>query len=265
MVLKAAGAAPEAIAKVEIVEALVDAVEKAAGIEPELLAQVGAEVLDDEARATLGHLLPTTKATKEAHDMPEFDKASLSPEARAYVESLESQVAKAATPAADDDETTALAKAMDGLPEPLRKHFESQAEELRKARETAETERNTRLDAEYMEKARGFKNLTAKPEDLGPLLRKVAEFDADVFVEVDRLLKAADAQVAEAALFQAAGAPAAVITDGSAHASLDAIAKAAVAAGTAPDYPTALAKAAEENPDLYEAHRRESLNASKEG
>jgi hypothetical protein len=66
MVLKAAGAAPEAIAKVEIVEALVDAVEKAAAIEPDLLAQVGAEVLDDSARETLAHLLPTTKATKEA-------------------------------------------------------------------------------------------------------------------------------------------------------------------------------------------------------
>lgn len=263
MVMKAAGVASESIAKVEIVEALLDAVEKAAGIEPDLLAQVGAEVLDDTARRTLGHLLPTTKA-KEATDMPEFDKASLSPEALAYVESLEDKVAKAA-PAAPETEDEALAKALEGLPEPLRKAFQKQASDLAEATAVAKAERDQRLDAEYLAKAKGFKNLTVEAKDLGPLLRKVAEFDVDTFVEVDRLLKAADAQVGAANLFKAAGAPASVITDGSALSSLDAIAKQMVADGTALDYPTAVAKAAEAHPDLYEAHRRESLNQTQEG
>lgn len=263
MVLKAAGAAPEAMEKVEIVEALVDAVEKAAAIEPDLLAQVGAEVLDDSARETLAHLLPTTKATKEAPDMPDFDKSTLDEATLAYVESLESQVAKAAD-STPDDEATELAKALDGLPEPLRKAFEKQQADLAEATRVAKAERDLRLDAEYLEKARGFKALGVDTSNLAKTLRKAADLDPDLFVEIDQVLKAADAQIAEGNLYKSLGAPASVIESGSAHDRLDAIAKSLVAEGKASDYATALSKAAEENPDLYAEHRRESL-APKEG
>jgi hypothetical protein len=150
------------------------------------------------------------------------------------------------------------------LPEPLRKAFEKQQTDLAEATRVAKAERDRRLDAEYLEKARGFSHLAEKPESLAKVLRKVADFDADLFVEVDRLLKAANEQIAEGNLYKALGAPAAVVESGSAHERLDAIAKAKVADGSASDYPTALSKAAEENPDLYAEHRRESI-APKEG
>lgn len=269
MVLKAAGASPEAMAQVEIVEDLVEAISKAAVIDPEMLRLVGTEVLDDTARATLASL---TKATQEATDMPDaIDKASLSPEVLAYVESLETQVTKAAEDAAaaapepKDDEATEIAKALDGLPEVLRKAWLQKDADLSEATAVAKAERDIRLDAEYLAKAKGFSNLTVDPKELAPLLRKVAEVDADLFVKVDQILKAADAQVAEADLFGTSGSAAIVEGDGSAQSELDSIAKAAVASGEAADYPTALAKAATDNPDLYAAHRRESIAASKEG
>lgn len=262
MVLKSAGVNPSAVDQVERVEALVDAVEKAADIDPTLLAAIGAEVLDATQLGVLKALGATQDhRPQEAHDMPDFDKSTLDDEARAYVEDLEAKVAKAASESPEDE----IAKAMDGLPEPLRKHFTEQAEELRKAREVAEAERDTRLNAEYLAKARSFEALGEKPEELAPTLRKLADLDADLYVEVERLLKAANAQAeASDGLFKAIGASNAP-DEGSAHGRLDAIAKAKVSDGSAPDYASALAKAAEENPDLYAAHRRESITGSKEG
>lgn len=275
MVLKAAGASEAQVAQVEAVEELVDAIAKATNlIEPELLAEVGEAVLDDSARATLGHLI--SKATKEAPSMPEsIDKADLAPEVAAYVESLEAErdqaVAKAAaldTPS-DDPEADALQKALDGLPEPLRKAWEKQRSDLAEATAVAKAERDRRVDAEYVEKARkDYGDLAiGKPEEFGAVLRKVAEFDATVFVEVDRVLKAAAAQVAEGNLFKSIGAPASIVESGSARERLESLAKAAVSADTTGNltFAMALAKAAEENPDLYEAHRRESLNPGQEG
>jgi hypothetical protein len=262
MVLKAAGASPEAIEAVETVEALVDAVAKASYLDPELLAQVGAEVLDDEHRQTLA-ALGTTRKAKEAIDMP-FDKSTLDAEALAYVEGLETQVAKAAAPVVED-EATELAKALDGLPEPIRKAWEAQAEALEKATKTAETERNTRLNAEYLQKAKSLPALGAKPEELGATLRKLADLDADLFVEVETLLKSANelAKAGEDALFKSVGHGARIET-GSAHEQLDAFAKSAIEADPSLDYPSALSKVAGEHPDLYAQHRAEQANTVQE-
>jgi hypothetical protein len=272
MVLKAAGASEAQVAQVEAVEELVDAIAKASNlIDPALLAQVGEAVLDESALSTLGHLI--SKAVKEAPSMPDLDKENLDPEVAAYVKSLEDErdAALAAVPAdvTPDDEATALTKALDGLPEVLRTHFEKQASDLAEATKVAKAERDLRVDAEYIKKAReDYGDLAlGKPEDFGRTLRKVAEFDADVFVEMDRVLKAAAAQVAEAALFKSIGAPASIVESGSARERLESIAKSAVESDSTGNltFAMALAKAAEDNPDLYEAHRRESLNPGQEG
>lgn len=255
MVLKAAGSNPDAVDQVEAIEALVDAIEKTASINPDLLAQIGAEVLEPSQLGVLKALGANTTRPQEANDMTDFDKSTLDEEALAYVESLESAVAKAAA----EDPATEIEKAMEGLPSALREHFTKQADELALAKAVAETERDTRLNAEYLTKARDLTALGEKPEELAPVLRKLADLDADLYVSVERLLKAANAQAeASDGLFKAIGSNASP-TEGSAHSQLDAIAKAAVADGSASDYPTALAKAAEQHPDLYEAHRRQNL------
>lgn len=257
MVLKAAGATDDAIEKVEIVEALVDAVAKAAVLDPDLLSQVGAEVLDDNQRSVIKALGVIPNQAKEANSMTdEFDPSTLSPEATAWVQSEIQKAVAAATPepASEDTEDEALLKSLDGLPEPIRKAFLDQREEVRKAREDAAAERNIRLDGEYLTKARGYQNLPVKAEDLAPVLRKVAEFDPTVFVEVDRLLKAADEAIATGDLFKSRGA---VITPDadSATGQFDAVAKALVASGEATDLGDAYSKAAAQHPDLYAAHR----------
>lgn len=265
MVLKAAGASDDAIAKVEIVEALVDAVEKAATLGVDLLNQVGTDVLDDRQRAVIKALGTTDEATKEATDMPDFDKSTLDPEALAYVESVEKarDAALAAVTTTEDPEATALAKAMEGLPEPIRKHLETQAAEVRKAREDAERERNIRLDAEYLQKARGYKNLSVNPNELAPTLRKLADLDAHLYVEVERMLKAADEQLGTSDLFKSIGSARPV--EGSATERLESFAKAKVADGTASDFATALEAAATEHPDLYAQYRAEAITGSQEG
>jgi hypothetical protein len=271
MVLKATGAAEAQVAKVEAVEELVEALTKASNLmEPDFLAQVGAEVLDASARETLAHLI--SKATKEAPSMPEpIDVDALDPEVAAYIKSLETErdeAVAAAAPAEEVTEETDLQKALDGLPEALREHFTKQAADLAEATKVAKAERDLRVDAEFIQKAReDYGDLPIKPEDFGPVLRKVAEFDATVFVEVDRVLKAAAAIASETALLKSIGSPAAQMRDGSAVSNLDSIAKAAVEADSTGNltYAMALAKAAEEHPDLYEAHVREQRAAQKEG
>lgn len=261
MVLKAAGATDSTIEKVEIVEALLDAVHKAAVLGPDLLGQVGADVMDEVHRQVIKALGPDK--AKEATSMTdEFDPSTLSPEALAYVEA---QIAKAAPAAEDvDPEAEALAKAMDGLPEPIRKHLAKQADEVRIAKAAAAAERDIRLNAEYLQKAQGFKHLAAKPEELATTLRKVADLDPMLYVEVERLLKSADEVAGAGDLFKSVGSGAVPTTD-SAAGQMEALAKSKVAAGEASDLGTALAAVAGENPDLYARYRTEAMNPSQEG
>lgn len=149
---------------------------------------------------------------------------------------------------------------MDGLPEPIRKHLEAQATEVRKAREDAERERNIRLDAEYLQKARGFTHLPVAATELAPTLRKLADLDAGLYVEVERLLKAADEQAGSADIYKSVGSAKPVT--GSATEQFESFAKSKVTDGTAPDLATAMTIVAGEDPDLYNRYRAESLSGS---
>jgi hypothetical protein len=105
-----------------------------------------------------------------------------------------------------ETEEEALAKAMATLPEPVRKQLAAQQERIAKAEtdaaeavKKAETERDARVSAEYLTKARGpeYSGLPAKAEVLATILREVDDAVAKELVsktagdELHRILKAA--------------------------------------------------------------------------
>lgn len=131
--------------------------------------------------------------------------------AQARIAELEAQLA-ANAPAPSEE--AALAKAMETLPEPVRKALEKAQTDAAKAQADAtaaiakaEIERDARLTAEYEAKAQPFAKAAATTaEKLGPVLRSIKEKAGDdALAEVERILRGA-AAIAEAGdIFRAAG------------------------------------------------------------
>lgn len=139
--------------------------------------------------------------------------------------------------------------------------------ELKKA---LEVERNVRVTKEYIEKAQAeVPHLPGTvPAKFGPILKEMAEkLPKETFDQVYTVLKAASAIVGQSTIFKEIGSSMDAPTGNSAEAQLDAIAKQKAAeirkADTGLSYPEAYARAylqaAEENPQLFKAHRAESV------
>lgn len=124
-----------------------------------------------------------------------------------------------------DPEADALAKAMDTLPEPVRKMIEATNARLAEAEKVAKDERDARLSREYLEKAQKITGLAASPETVATLLRKAEQGEpltkADA-AEFERVLKAAGEAAKNPTAFKELGGAGADVSDGEA-----AIAKAA--------------------------------------
>ncbi|HWI05729.1 MAG TPA: hypothetical protein VNT52_18120 [Acidimicrobiales bacterium] len=113
---------------------------------------------------------------------------------------LEAELAKANGGPAGESEEEALAKALATMPEPVRKAWLEGQERIAKAEaaatkaaEDAKVEKDARVSAEYLTKAKGtdYSGLPTKAETLGTVLREVDEKLSDVAkAELHRLLKA---------------------------------------------------------------------------
>jgi len=89
--------------------------------------------------------------------------------------------------------------------EAFQKSQEALQERLEKAEKEAATEREARERQEYIEKAKSFASLPAKPQELGEYLMFVAKSDEKRYEWVEAFLKAVDAQLAEAGIYQEFG------------------------------------------------------------
>lgn len=157
-------------------------------------------------------------------------------------------------------DTTGTTTDLDGdvfksLPEPVRKALE----ESRLVAETALTElrkeRDQRLDAEAIAKAKDdYSNIPGlDPAEFGPAVRKAREADPDGVETILKALATANAALAESALLKEVGSsvtPAAGGT-GNAYAQVQTIAKAALDAGEVETIEQGVAKALTDNPSLY--------------
>jgi len=78
--------------------------------------------------------------------------------------------------------------------------------QLAAAEQVAKAERDARLTAEWVEVAKALPNLTADPKAFGPILKRAAEaLSAEDMAEIQRVLRAADEQVAKSALLEPIG------------------------------------------------------------
>ncbi len=189
------------------------------------------------------------------------------PEAAAHITALEATVAKAATtppvaPAAaelSDDEK--LAKALAEVPEPVRKAIAEMQrqnaeahEEIRKAKDAAETERYTSL-------AKSLAHVPGIDDTFGATMLKASRGDGVAFGTVLEVLAKAEAVLKNSAAFSEIGssAPAA----GSAEEEIASVAKALQAKDATLTEAAAMLKAAEENPALYTRYSKEMNRRNK--
>lgn len=212
---------------------------------------------DDDGVRTLTHI--TTKEHPVAAGS--INKSDLAPEVVQYIESLEEaldEVADAGT-LSDGDLADALeeieqgqtveavlAKADPAIKELVSKAVEQAESRAAAAEEIAKAERDERIKREFIEKAQGFTALPIEAGRLGEILKAVSEgLSEEDATEVTRLLTAGNEAIGKS--FEEAGTSHATSVSKSVEAAAEEIRK----ADTSLTYEQAVARAYEQNPDLY--------------
>jgi membrane protein involved in colicin uptake len=183
----------------------------------------------------------------------ELDKAY------ARIEELEKDLSKTAkAEAAEEDEEEMEEEFMKSAPAPVARAFEKarkQAEEaMAKAAEAEaalKAERDEKADADAIAKASEWTHLSIDPAEFGPMMRRLAEQDAEMAKSVTTVLDSINAQAESANIFAEIGKSAPAPVEGDAISRITALAKAAVADGSATTVEQAMADVALRNPDLY--------------
>jgi len=228
--------------------------------------------------------------TRKEGGMPPDPKKleGLDPDVKAYLDDLQAKVDAAGTPPAGDGGTgtppagtgtppagtgtpppaadlppvdaIAAAKAVETLQKALEDEKTARAEATTKAADLAD--RVAKMEAkertaEFVAKAKDLPNLGG-PNELGGMLMVISEkVPEDTFKALDRILKAANAQLEKGALFVARGDGGADGADGEddINAKVEKLAKARVEAGTSPTIEQAKLAVLKENRDLASAYR----------
>lgn len=161
----------------------------------------GGTMTEDELRAAV------TKAEQERDEAREAAQKAETEREAALAKAADLE--KAAKP---EDKPEAIDKAE--LPEPVRLALEKAEadaaaanQRIEKAENLAKAEREIRVTREFVAKAAEYKALPVEADAFGPVLKAASEsLTADAYAELDRVLKAADAQIASSELLKEAGA-----------------------------------------------------------
>lgn len=233
-------------------------IEETSGVDHPAHLHEGWLVMKAADAEAVDHLIDSALGSEEDSVMKTAEElAEDLAKAEARIAELET-IAKAAeeAPADEPAEEVLLKEA----PESLRKAFEDMqkaADEAKaaavEAQEALAKERNERADAEAITKAaETFKDLGLDAEKVGPALRRLAEFDADLAKSVEEVLTAANAKVESADIFAEMGKSA--TPQGGAYEQATALAKAAVTDGKSATIEQALVDVFDANPDLYTSY-----------
>jgi hypothetical protein len=131
----------------------------------------------------------------------------------------------------------------------LRKQAEDATAEL-------QVERDSRADAEAIEKTKGWANLNLESEKVGPALRRLSTVDSELAKAVEGILTSVNAQAESAQIFAEIG-KSANFKSGNAYERMTTLAKSAVEEGVAKSMAQAIADVASKNPDLYSQYLSE--------
>lgn len=219
-------------------------------------------VVLDKIKAAVGQ--PDNPEDMMSEEITEVEAAPVDELAKANERIAELEAALAAV-----NETTETAEVeadedlLKSVPESVRKMLDDQraaaADALAKAaavEDELRKERAIRADEIAIAKAAAWTSLNIDAANLGPALRRLAEFDGELAKSIETVLEAANAQAESAGIFAEigkAGRP----DSGDAYATLESLAKAAVEGGTYPTFEQAFVKVVEQNPDLYIRHLSE--------
>lgn len=155
-----------------------------------------------------------------------------------------------------DEESSEEMDYMKSAPESVVKMIEDLRKSAEAAQAELQAERDSRADAEAIEKAKGWANLNLEADKVGPALRRLASTDADLAKAIEETLSSVNAQAESAQIFAEIGKSADFKT-GNAYERMTSLAKSAVEEGVAKSFEQALADVATKNPDLYSQYLSE--------
>lgn len=147
---------------------------------------------------------------------------------------------------------------MKSLPEPVREMLAKAQAEADAVRAELKKERDDRRDAEFVAKASGWEHLSLDPKEIGPALRQLTDVAPELATKIEKALDGANAQAESANIFEEIGRGSAP-TGGDAYTKITSLAKSAFDKGEFPTMEQAVSAVVQQNPDLYAAHRNESL------
>jgi hypothetical protein len=222
------------------------------GMTPEAAAQY--------CKLATGQQTPGGAAVTKDADAPQTDWEAI---VKAKDEELAAKDAEIAAlkieKAPADESDDPIKKALDDyeVPEAIQKVLLDQRAELEKVSAIAKAEKDARETAEFIEKAKEYRSLSVKPEEFGPVLKRIAqgESTAEDVEKIEETLKAAKGAIDSGKLFAELGSGA-TAEDESAYAKLEAKAEA-----YAKENNVTVHKAMEavtntpEGRELYEEHR----------
>lgn len=229
----------------ETVKAAVGAFRLLKSVQAEL-PEAAAELLGAAPAAPAPEPTPAAPVAKEDKDMPEgvpvqkddgsWDLSGVPEEQRAGLE--------------------VILKAHDSEITGLRSELATEREQREEATAIAKAERERRETAEFIAKAEELEHIPLAAGEFGPVLKEISELvPAETFEKLETVLKGANAALEQSDLFRELGAGGTGGSDAETR-----IEKAAEQLRESdPDLTKeqAIAKALEQNPDLYVAYRRE--------
>lgn len=211
--------------------------------------QPNVEIEIEAEEEDMNEEMDTEKAASEETDF-EAMFAKMKEERDMYKGKYE-ELMKEMSPA---DEEAAMEKAM---PDSVREMLNKARGEAEAARVELRKEVERRQDREYVAKAAAWSNLSLDAEEVGPMLRKMAETNGDLVDAVMGALSSANAQAEAANIFAELGT-AHRPDSGDAFSRMTKMAKAAVDAGEHKTIEQAISALVVSNPELYDAYRQEN-------
>ena len=213
-------------------------------------------VLDETLTEEDSNMEETTTAATEA----QVEKAEMTmADAMKKIAELEGKLAememsKETMPKSDKTEDEM--DYMKSAPESVVKMIESFKKQAETATAELQAERDSRADAESIEKAKGWSNISLDAEKVGPALRRLSSIDSDLAKAVEDVLTSINAQAESANIFAEIG-KSADFKEGNAYGRMTAMAKSAVEDGVAKSFEQALSDVAMKNPELYSQYLSE--------
>lgn len=207
-------------------------------------------IMKSAEESELSEVLETAAAEAEEKDEEMLQVEELTKEleiAHARISELENAIVEAP---AVEEEVVSEEEMMKSVPAPVREMLRKANDAAEQARTELRKERVERMNSEYVAKAASLDALSWNAEEVGPMLRQLAEIAPELSEQLEKTLVSLNEQSETASLFAELGTG--VRPDaGDAYGKIQAMAKSAVAAGEFKTIEQAVSAVTATKPELY--------------